>query len=589
MRVRPRLPTLLYFGLWGIYFSYFWARVFHVDAAGNLFAGHAKIWADWALHFALGNAMLERQLLPDSSPLLLDAPFSYPIAADLLSALLMRAGMDMLPAFVLPALACSLLLVAALYVFLRTLFGTASVAALGGSLFLLAGGLGFVEFFRDLADAPAPLAVLLDPPRSYTDLPGSPVVLISIIDSMILPQRAFTLGFPLALFALAAIHATLAAAPGAVDWRSARLRLTLAGLALGSLPVVHPHSLLAAFVILACWMPATLLRDPGGPTWQRLRPWLLIAAVTTLVAVPLILAHTAAGVSGDFFRWFPGWYARELGIAWPAFWIQNWGPLPILALGGLWLRLSALDTARRRAAEAFYLAPFLALFGLVNLFLFAPWPWDNTKLLVWAAIGLAGLAAHLCVQIWRSAAAWVGERPDPASRLAALAARLAVLGGVAVCTAAAGIDAWRSLRVDRQRILMYSAEDLWLGAWAREYTHPRSIWLTGDRHTHWVSNLAGRQPVMAYRGWLWSTGYDYRAVEADVARMFRRADPALLARYRVDYVVIGADERQTWGADEARFAARFPVALRSATETVYDLRAPAASGGRDSVGASAGR
>jgi uncharacterized membrane protein len=76
---------------------------------------------------------------------------------------------------------------------------------------------------------------------------------------------------------------------------------------------------------------------------------------------------------------------------------------------------------------------------------------------------------------------------------------------------------------------------------------------------------------MAYRGWLWSQGYDYAAAERDVARMLETADTALLDRYGVDYAVLGPDERQRWHATDGAFA-RFPVATRSESYTVYRIR-----------------
>jgi hypothetical protein len=336
---------------------------------------------------------------------------------------------------------------------------------------------------------------------------------------------------------------------------------------------VHPHSLLAAFVILSFWAAGFVLLGETGRPWQRLRPWLFIALATALVALPLIKLHTAEGVSGSFFRWFPGWYAKELDVSWPGFWIRNWSLLPLLALAGLALWFTPNRKARERGRDALLFAPFFVLFALVNLIVFAPWIWDNTKLLAWATVGFSGLAAYFCVRLWQEAAAW--PRRQAARRtgilVASYAVRLAVLAAIGVSVASGAIDAWRILRVDRHGNVMYTQEDFRMGRWAREETDPRSVWLTGDQHNHWAVNLTGRQPLMAYRGWLWSTGYDYGQIEADIGRMFATADPLLLARYRVDYAVIGPDERNNWKADEAAFAARFPVARRSDHYTVYRI------------------
>ena len=40
------------------------------------------------------------------------------------------------------------------------------------------------------------------------------------------------------------------------------------------------------------------------------------------------------------------------------------------------------------------------LFGLMNLFLFQPYIWDNTKILTWASLGISGLAAYTLHALW---------------------------------------------------------------------------------------------------------------------------------------------------------------------------------------------
>lgn len=456
MRARLTLPTALYFGLWTAYFTWFWWHALRYDEAGNLVAGNANLWADWALHFTLGNVMAERELLPTSSPLLLGAPFAYPFAADLISALLMKAGVGLVPAFVLPSYACSLLLLVALYYFLGVLFRSGHVAALGASLFLLAGGLGFLQFVRDVAAAADPLATLLDPPQAYTHLADWGIVLLSVIDGMLIPQRSFTLGFPLALIALGLVHSSLAASPeGAqpVSW----IRLCAAGLILGLMPLMHAHSMLAAFVILACWAASSLFFTHHGTAWQRLWPWLAVALITTLVALPLIVRFFGHAFSCGFLRWLPGWYARELGIGPFTFWLRNWGPMPLLALAGLALWLSSQRGFADRARELLRFAPFFVLFVLANLFVFAPWLWDNTKLLVWAALGGCGLVAWFCVRLWQEARRW--RRGQTGAMYASWLLRLAVLAVLLVSMASGTIDAWRVLRSVHDGHVLYTRED----------------------------------------------------------------------------------------------------------------------------------
>jgi hypothetical protein len=441
----------------------------------------------------------------------------------------------------------------------------------GSSLFLLGGGIGFVDFLRDVAAAPHPLAILAAPPHEYTRLASRGIVLVSILDGLIIPQRSFTLGFPLALLALAEVHATLLAdePAGAVPLTAGRrLRLAAASLVLGVMPVLHPHTFLAAFVILGCWAIGDVAAAPAPARWAHARRWAVVATIIAAVAVPLLQRFVLGHVGKGFVRWYPGWYARELHVSWPAFWLANWSVTPLLAVAGLLPFLARHGSRADRTRASFAVLPFFLLFGLVNLFLLAPWIYDNTKVLAWADVGLSGLAAMAIVTLWRAApgapGTWGGAQRTALARGAA-----ALL--LAVATAAGTIDAWRTLRVDLHRHVMYTAEDLRLASWAKRGTLPDSTWLTGDRHNHWVSNLTGRQTVMAYRGWLWSQGYDYAPIERDLARMLETADPGLLARYRIDYAVLGPDERQNWHATDRAFE-RFPVVARSENYTVYRVR-----------------
>ena len=581
--LRLGLLARIHLALWTLYFGVFWYRAFRYDEAGNLVAGHPHLWADWAIHFTFGTTMAYREPIPLSSPLLLGERLAYPFASDLLSALLVKAGVPLVSAFVLPSLVFSLLLVLALFAFLRTLFRSEAVAVVGSWIFLCGGGAGFVAFIRDVATSAHPLLTLLGPAHDYTRLEGTSIVLLSVIEGMIVPQRSFTHGFPLALLALALVHSELGRRDPSGPARPRWARLVVAALVLGLLPIVHAHTFLSVFVILACWTIGDVffgegVESPqrgeeqvdspspqrgeggvrGGNALDRAKPWALVAAVTAALALPLIRVFLSSHLGDGFVRWFPGWYAKELQVGWVRFWLDNWSVTPLLAVAGLVLLVRRGETTKARLHTLFLFLPFFVLFLLVNLFLFAPWLFDNTKLLAAAAVGFSGLAAQALVELW----GW---------RRAVWSARVAAALLFLCATTAGAVDAWRMLTVERQGNVMYTAEELKLADWARTQTPVRSVWLTGDQHNHWLTNLTGRQTVMAYRGWLWSQGYRYEQAERDVGRMFESADAALLARYGIDYVVVGPQERGSWHASERTFA-RYPIVVRTRSYTVFRVR-----------------
>ena len=92
--------------------------------------------------------------------------------------------------------------------------------------------------------------------------------------------------------------------------------------------------------------------------------------------------------------------------------------------------------------------------------------------------------------------------------------------------------------------------------------------------------LTGRRLLMGYWGQLWVSGIAYQQRQADVGTIYAMGPGAvdLLRTYKVDYVVIGPDERSTLNANEAAYADRFPVAARTENYRVYDVRSLHAGG-----------
>jgi len=101
-----------------------------------------------------------------------------------------------------------------------------------------------------------------------------------------------------------------------------------------------------------------------------------------------------------------------------------------------------------------------------------------------------------------------------------------------------------------------------------------------------VPMVAGRRIVLGYRGWLWTYGLDVAPVLADVRAIYAGAAGAeeLLRRYRVDYVVVGPGERESLHADEAFFAARYPLLVSRGAYRVFRV----AEGEGDAAGLAGG-
>lgn len=528
MKLWRKTPWLvkLHFLFWLVYFSIFWSQAIKIDQWGNVFAQHINIWGDWAAHFTLGSNLAFDQLLTTQSPLLANQTLSYPFAANFISAVLIRLGLPFFQAFIWPSFLGSILLIGALYFFYQQLLNSKKLAVLASNLFLLSGGWGFIYFFKDLASSRHFWQTMLNPPQKYTNLEPLFYRFVSIINSMVIPQRAFNLGFPLALIALTLIYQSFVKKKKKQQKKSLQLiKVGLAILLLGLMPWLHTHSFLASFIMLVFWFFGDLRLQTTKP-----KNWLLLAFGVGLISLPIIKILFFNQVSHDFIKWFPGWYSYQFPqVNWFMFWLKNWGLTPILALIGL-----SLEKPRRR----WLWLPFFTIFVLLNLFLFQPFIWDNTKLLVWVALGFSGLTALTVRFCWK----------NYCSPMAHAFLILVILS----CALSASLDTYRALRFKLNRYQLYSAEEMELAAWVKKNTPPDSRWLTETNHNHWLFNLTGRQALMTYPGWLWTHGYDYYSTEADVRTMLEQPVVAeqqnLWEKHEVDYAVLSDRQKETWSA-----------------------------------------
>ncbi len=561
-----------FWAIWFLYFSWFWTHAFWNDVAGNIVAGHINIWGDWAAHFTMGSRFAYVSLSDLASPFLIDQRLSYPFITNWLAAVAIRAGVPFISSFVILSWLGSLAIVAGLGWWYQVWFKSKATTIVATLLFLCNGGLGFIWYLNDVFKASQPWLAILNPQHEYTHLDSAGLRWMSVIDSMIVPQRAFNLGFPIALALLILIWRwERGTAWTRLSKRTRRWQLGLrvmVGLGWGILPIIHTHSFLAVSCILAGWAVATMpTKSAQIPAWFY--RWAAIGVPAVLVATPLYVYFFAAHTTRHFISWYPGWYATEYGENWFWWWFKNWGLVPALAVVGSWqwLQWPKKDWWRR----ACWIAPFWTIFAAINLFLFQPYIWDNTKLVVWASVGISGLAAGWLTRTWQRwwlpAHGWLAE--------IFRASKLTLLSLIGLSLFAAGaLDAYWVLRTDLHSYTLYSAEEWQLAEWARQETEPRSRWLTSDQHNHWVYNLAGRQPMLAYRGWVWTHGYDYQGIEQDVRTVFANpvAHRDILERYDLDYVVLGPTELEEWGARPAHWAQVGTLINQTENYSVYRLK-----------------
>ena len=536
-----QLVFLLFAGLLGAVFT---NAFFEQD--GSLYAGWVNIWGDWSQHLSQTTSFAYGDNVPPELTVSSGQKLTYPFLTNFLSAMLLSGGMGLVWAMKLPVLLLAIAGLGLLMALTRLLAGQLA-AAFAPPLYYLAGGLGFLNFGKDLVDSHQSLGYFLTHlPHTYTQANAQGVVnnlnWINPIYAYLGPQRAFVFGSALLLLVLICLHDGIA--------RRHRGSFLAAGLIAAALPLIHTHSLLLILLIAGPLFYLTR-RHVGGrrATLRTLSPWAYFLAPVCLIALPQAVWLTTGVSASRFLRPQFGWVKYQDGFFW--FWWKNLGVFFPLAIAAMFRW-----RGRGELVQAFAWTGVF-VFAVINLWVFQPWDWDNTKFLVYAFLLLVPAVAGL-LAMWARA----GRRG------AAIVTAFVVLAG-----AAGAIDVSRTLQPAHYKARLFSEQDRALATWARQETRPDQVFLTAQDANNPLAALAGRRIVLGYTGWLWSYGLEFRDRKDDVARMYDGGPAAvdLLRRYGVDYVVIGPHERGNPGyeVNEAWFTAQYPVAHAASDTLIF--------------------
>jgi hypothetical protein len=299
--------------------------------------------------------------------------------------------------------------------------------------------------------------------------------------------------------------------------------------------------------------------------WSHLRLWLCYFIAALVIGAPQILwsTHHSAVKTQSFVSWKFGWdsdqepprprqldhqsigeYLASLGphvepvpvtnmppmrawlkrapyVMW--FWLKNTGLfIPLLIIALVW---KPDDYLIKRKLLLFYL-PFTLCFFVPNFVKLAPWVWDNIKMLFYWWIVSAPIVALLLARLWEQ---HVGQK--------VLAASLLVL-----LTLAGALDIF-PLLIGQGEYQEFDRDGVVFAESIKQSTPPTATILHAPIHNTPIF-LTGRKSIMGYPGHIWTHGLDYGPREQEIQEIYSGAPDAaaLLAKYRVDYVVISPQE-----------------------------------------------
>ncbi len=515
------LLYLLFMNLYG---------VLSPDEAGNLYALHT-VWADYPFHTSVITSFVysDSFTFPPIYPQFLHTEMHYPFLLDFYSAVLMKAGLGLRGAIIIPNILFQSALFGLFFFFAYRLTSLKKVGALAVVIFIFSGY----------------------PP----DLQSVGIHFLNPMYAVIMPQRTAMLGMAISFAVYILLYEALfqkEESEGGIKSELQYKELFLAGALIGLLPYIHAHSFMATAFVSVVLISIVVLKDLLENRFNQkgtrkilcmrdLKFFICVCTPLILLSLPQILC-IRTGVTENFFVFFPGWTEQNssliLGADWSLFGAISSSAKSILLVLKLWvlnlgilfflLPLGFLKSTRN--VRTFYL-PFLLLFVLANLVKFQPWYFDNYKLFLhWYALTVILVTVAI---FWLCESVREKRRPIGALVLVVLVISCTLFGFVA------------HARMMDMNYRMWSGEEIQVAEWVRDNTESNSVFLTGSAHNHPIPSLSGRQRVMGYEGWLWSHGINWMRInerKRDEIEMYK-GNYTLINEYGVDYVCVGPYER----------------------------------------------
>jgi hypothetical protein len=561
-----------------------------IELPDGIYTGVQNNYGDLPFHLSIITSFTDGANFPPEDPTFAGARFTYPFVADFVAACFVRAGASLRQAMLLENFLLALSFVGLLHRFTWKLTRDWIAGLIAPVLVLFSGGLGWWHLPTHASVSGQGLfRLLLNLQQQYTITPDTGYRWGNSLTTLLIPQRGILLGFPLAVIVFTVWWQSLKeekveegtqTAEGSkrkVKGRRQKAegggqqsisplpsafrllpsgfpmqRMIAAGAVAGLLPLVHAHSFVVVMVVGAGVALLTGLKE-----W---RAWAAFFIVAVVIAAPQMwwATHGSSVQAGDFFGWSFGWDKGEENFF--VFWFKNTGLLiPLICAALLWRERRQPGEQKHlvpRRLLLFYL-PFTLCFIIPNLIKLAPWVWDNIKVIFYWFIASVPLVALMLARLMRA---------KGVLRAAGVVLLLTL-------TLSGALDVW-SVMSKAAEFRIFDADGVRFAQVVKERTKPRSTILHEPTFDTPVF-LTGRRSVMGYPGHIGSHGINYEERLRDIRRIYAGgADAAsLLAKYAVEYVVVGPHEQRERPVNEAFFA-RYQLVGETGESRLYKIERP---------------
>ena len=483
---------------------------------------------DLSLHITLIRNFASGVALWPDNPIYVFSKLRYPAGIDLFNALLCLVHVDLTHGLVWTGVLASL---ATFYAFFRW------AGAFGVAGFLFNGGIAGFEFFKTL---------------KFLDYQGAKTIAWkSIALSMFVTQRGLLYAIPAGLVLLWHWREKFWQ-PKRVVGDACPLPFWAELSLYASMPLFNVHAFLALSAVLVFLFAC-------GDAEIRKHVVILIA-VAALPATFFVWLISDNFRAASMIKWSPGWVMHDPDFGRGnmfQFWFVNFGIFIPLALY-LIMRCSwhAWETGikgnQKLPQEIAFLLSAFAIFIAGLLFQFAPWAWDNLKLIVWAYFLVLPFLWKDLIRNW----------PVPARV------------GICIALFTSGfITLFGGLAAGRVGFELANRAELDAVGAAVRRLPVEARFATYPTYNHPLL-LQGRKVVMGYSGHLWTEGFDdYPETENRLRNMMEgTADWRDIARsLAVRYIFWGREETANYKGSKRPWETTVPMVASGSWGTIYDL------------------
>ena len=546
-----------------------------IETPDGIFTGLLNNFGDLPFHVSVITSFSFGNNFPPQDPTYAGVRFTYPFLTDFVSAIFVRCGADLRQSMFVENFVVALAFVGLMHRWALEMLRDRLAAVLTPILVLLNGGFGWVLLWEPLTreNKDGLLGILQGLPPSFTVIPETTWRWGNAMSTLLIPQRGFLLGLPLAVIVFTqwwlsaeekgkrekgeegkqqegekgkrgrgkgkkqknarvgteepvpVISQHFSLFPFSAVPPSMR-RMIAAGVVAGLLPLVHAHSFVVVMVVGGC---IALLQ------W-RWRDWITFAFVASVIALPQMWwsTHNSAVEAGKFFEWQFGWDHGQENPFW--FWLKNTGLFVPLTLAALLWRHDGKQMVSRKLLVFFL--PFTLCFIIPNVLKMAPWIWDNIKVLFYWWLASAPLVALLLARLWRQG----------------IVKRGIAVFLLACVTLAGGLDV-AAIVLRSNEYGIFTAPGIQFAELIKREAPPQAVVIHAPVHNHPVF-LTGRRSLMGYPGHVWTHGLEFGPRESEIRRVYAGAPDAsvILRKYGVDYAVVSPLEKNIMSVNDQFFS-----------------------------------